>query len=228
MHTELDVHGYVEDLERHLRLVLFGDHGPDADGAVLLVRGALASGDRSKAALLAEATRQLAAVNPGDPEVAAAARHTRGLIADDPAALENAAMGYSSAHSRAWALEDAGVAWAETGDLDKAEDLLRQAYTLYEEAGAAGGMDRVRSFLRGIGIRMRNWHSADRPAFGWDSLTDTERRIAELVGQGLSNREVASRIFLSRHTVAFHLRNVFWKLGITSRVQLARVAAGKA
>ena len=59
----------------------------------------------------------------------------------------------------------------------------------------------------------------------WDSLTDTERTITDLVAQGLSNRQVASRVFLSTHTVAFHLRHVFWKLGVTSRVQLARMAA---
>jgi DNA-binding CsgD family transcriptional regulator len=74
----------------------------------------------------------------------------------------------------------------------------------------------------------RPWTHADRPAFGWDSLTDTERTISGLVAQGLSNRQVASRVFLSTHTVAFHLRHVFWKLDVTSRVQLARMAAEQA
>ena len=50
-------------------------------------------------------------------------------------------------------------------------------------------------------------------------------RVADLVAQGLSNRQVANRVFLSPHTVAFHLRHIFWKLGVTSRVQLARMAA---
>jgi DNA-binding NarL/FixJ family response regulator len=45
------------------------------------------------------------------------------------------------------------------------------------------------------------------------------------VAEGLSNRQAANRVFLSTHTVAFHLRHIFWKLGITSRVQLARIAA---
>ncbi len=65
-------------------------------------------------------------------------------------------------------------------------------------------------------------------AFGWRSLTDTERRIAELVSQGLSNREVASQVFLSAHTVAFHLRHIFWKLDVGSRVQLARLVTENA
>lgn len=58
---------------------------------------------------------------------------------------------------------------------------------------------------------------------GWSELTDSERSVAELVGQGLSNREAGRRLFVSRHTVDYHLRRVFRKLGIKSRVELARV-----
>ncbi|MET0460508.1 MAG: helix-turn-helix transcriptional regulator, partial [Ilumatobacteraceae bacterium] len=54
--------------------------------------------------------------------------------------------------------------------------------------------------------------------------TETERTVAELVAEGLSNQAVASRIFLSRHTVDFHLRHIFRKLGIGSRVVLTRMA----
>ncbi len=113
----------------------------------------------------------------------------------------------------------------DQGDQSQAMVRLSQAYALYQQLGAAGGMTRVRSGLRAAGTRLRHWTHADRPAFGWDSLTDTERRVADLVTQGLSNRQVANRIFLSPHTVAFHLRHIFWKLGVTSRVQLARMAA---
>lgn len=62
----------------------------------------------------------------------------------------------------------------------------------------------------------------ERSAFGWDSLTDTERRVVDLAIEGLANREIAAQMFLSPHTIAFHLRQVFRKLGIRSRVQLAR------
>ena len=58
---------------------------------------------------------------------------------------------------------------------------------------------------------------------GWDSLTETERSVAELVAQGLTNREAGERLFLSRHTVGFHLRSIFRKLGASSRVDLARL-----
>ena len=123
------------------------------------------------------------------------------------------------------ALEDAGRSWVGQGDQRSAEAMLRQAYDLYEELGSAEGTARVRARLRALGTRLCHWTHQDRPAFGWDSLTDTERTITDLVAEGLSNRQVASRVFLSSHTVAFHLRHVFWKLGITSRVQLARMAA---
>lgn len=63
------------------------------------------------------------------------------------------------------------------------------------------------------------------PRLGWSSLTPAQRGVAELVAAGLSNREVAARLFLSRHTVDSHLRQVFTRLGIASRVDLARLVA---
>jgi DNA-binding CsgD family transcriptional regulator len=62
-----------------------------------------------------------------------------------------------------------------------------------------------------------------RPVDGWNSLTNTERRVANLVAEGLANREVAKRMFLSRHTVDYHLRHVYLKLNINSRLQLTRL-----
>ena len=225
MHVELRIHSYVRDLEKHLQLTLFGGGMADPEGAMLLVRGALADGDQARAVALAKQTRRLALITPGDPDMAAAADHARGLIEQDPAALQQAARSYAAARARGSALEDAGNAWAQQGDQSQATTLLSQAYALYEKVGDAGDLARVRSALRAAGTRLRHWTHADRPAFGWDSLTDAERRIADLVAEGLSNRQVANRVFLSTHTVAFHLRHIFWKLGITSRVQLARIAA---
>jgi DNA-binding CsgD family transcriptional regulator len=66
---------------------------------------------------------------------------------------------------------------------------------------------------------------ADRPSFGWEGLTDTEQTPVELVADGLTNREAAARLYLSHHTVDSHLRHIFRKLRINSRVQLARIAA---
>jgi DNA-binding CsgD family transcriptional regulator len=75
-----------------------------------------------------------------------------------------------------------------------------------------------------------NGNSAARPTVGWGSLTESECSVADLVAEGLTNREVATRLFLSRYTVDAHLRHIFHKLGIRSRVELARMVAdhGKA
>ncbi|HEY2704974.1 MAG TPA: LuxR C-terminal-related transcriptional regulator [Candidatus Dormibacteraeota bacterium] len=61
------------------------------------------------------------------------------------------------------------------------------------------------------------------PALGWESLTETERSVAELVSEGRTNREVAASTFLSPHTVGYHLRHIFHKLGVDSRVDLTRL-----
>ncbi|GAA2231040.1 helix-turn-helix transcriptional regulator [Streptomyces nogalater] len=59
---------------------------------------------------------------------------------------------------------------------------------------------------------------------GWASLTPAELRVARLVAEGLTNRAVAQRLCISPHTVDSHLRHAFAKLGISSRVALARLA----
>jgi DNA-binding CsgD family transcriptional regulator len=217
---------YRRDLEEHLRMAVFGPASTTiSESAVLLVRGALARGDRAQATDIARATQSLAAHRPGSPDMAAAAAHVSGLVQRDSAALERAARTYPAPLAQATAFEDAGLACAAHGDHGTAVARLRGAYQLYQQLDRADEMARVRSLLRDDGVALHHWKRADRPAFGWDSLTDTERRIADLVAEGLSNREVAGRVFLSAHTVAFHLRHIFWKLDVGSRVQIARLVA---
>jgi DNA-binding CsgD family transcriptional regulator len=62
-----------------------------------------------------------------------------------------------------------------------------------------------------------------RPTFGWDSLTEAERRVANLVARGHSNKEIGARLYMSHRTVGSHLYRIFPKLGLRSRVQLARI-----
>jgi DNA-binding CsgD family transcriptional regulator len=63
---------------------------------------------------------------------------------------------------------------------------------------------------------------------GLAGLTDTERAIADLVVQGLTNRQIAQRVFVSRHTVDFHLRSIFRKVDVTSRIDLTRQIVSQA
>ena len=64
-----------------------------------------------------------------------------------------------------------------------------------------------------------------RPVVGWSSLSDAELAVVELVVEGLTNREIGDRLFLSRYTVETHLKHVFAKLGVRSRAELAGLAA---
>jgi pimeloyl-ACP methyl ester carboxylesterase/DNA-binding CsgD family transcriptional regulator len=69
-------------------------------------------------------------------------------------------------------------------------------------------------------VRSRSGHAAT----GWASLTEAERSVAMLVAEGLSNPAIATRLFVSRHTVESHLKHAYAKLGISSRVELAGLA----
>jgi|SoiMethySBSTD1v2_1073268.scaffolds.fasta_scaffold191092_1 transcriptional regulator of acetoin/glycerol metabolism len=71
------------------------------------------------------------------------------------------------------------------------------------------------------GARERR-NTASTPAHGWSSLTAAELAVAEQVAQGLTNREAAAHLYLSPHTIDFHLRQVFRKLDVRSRVELTR------
>ena len=63
-----------------------------------------------------------------------------------------------------------------------------------------------------------------RPALGWPSLTPTELTVAAAVAEGLSNPQIAARMFISRGTVTTHLTSIFRKLGISARAELAALA----
>jgi len=67
----------------------------------------------------------------------------------------------------------------------------------------------------------RTYGTRSRPRWGWESLTDTERAVTQLVAEGLTNAEAATRLYMSVHTVDYHLRSIYRKLDIRSRVQLA-------
>jgi DNA-binding CsgD family transcriptional regulator len=165
--------------------------------------------------------------NPFGVTVAGVAAHVRGLVDRDGSALDDAIRIFEKGArplALAAAREDAGALAAEDGDPGGAIVLLGQALETFAAHGATSDAARVRAALRGLGVR-RRLATAARPSHGWAGLTDSEAQVARLVALGLTNREVAERLFVSAHTVSSHLRNAFAKLGINSRVELARLAA---
>ena len=208
-----------EGLPAH-RGLLLGDPAT----APWLTRAALAAGRAELASAVAREAQALAAANPGYPAMDAAAEHSWGLAEQDTARLAEAAQRHPDPWARASAAEDLGVSHARRGDEREAVGQFTAAAEGYQAAGAVADMARVRRRLRRLGVRRRHWtRSAGRPAVGWESLTETEQAVAGLVAQGLSNREVAARMYVSMHTVAFYLRQIFRKLTIGSRVELARI-----
>ena len=78
----------------------------------------------------------------------------------------------------------------------------------------------MRASLRKRGVRVGVRGTRQRPATGWDSLTPTERQVVALAAEGLTSRQIGDRLYISTFTVGSHLRHVYQKLGINSRLQL--------
>jgi DNA-binding CsgD family transcriptional regulator len=99
-----------------------------------------------------------------------------------------------------------------------ARETLADALAFFERLGASHWADRARSELARVGGRA--------PSEG--ALTPAERRVAKLVAEGRTNREVAAALYLSERTIEGHLSRVYGKLGVRSRAQLARQLSGGA
>jgi DNA-binding CsgD family transcriptional regulator len=121
--------------------------------------------------------------------------------------------------------EDTATAFVRHGHADRAHSLLDQAIGIYERLDAARDLARADAALRRLGVRRGIRTARKRPQFGWGSLTPTELTVVSLVADGLSNRQIGERLFISRRTVQAHLAHVFAKLDISSRAQLAAESA---
>lgn len=117
--------------------------------------------------------------------------------------------------------EDAGACLVRAGRGGEAVPVLEEALEFYLRTGAHRGVSRLDAALRALGVRRRRPGQLHRSPVGWDSLTNSEVRVARLAAEGLTNPQIGDRLFISRRTVATHLANAFRKLGITNRVQLA-------
>jgi DNA-binding CsgD family transcriptional regulator len=98
---------------------------------------------------------------------------------------------------------------------------LREARDLFDALGAAPWSGRAREELRASGESSRR-----RAEHLWEKLTPQELHIAQLAAEGLSNKEIGARLYLSHRTVGYHLQRIFAKTGVTSRSMLRPVLAG--
>ena len=160
----------------------------------------------------------------GAPWALAAAEHGRALLCADDEAEPHfvAALELHASAGRPFDRARTELAFGEylrrARRRLEAREHLRAALDGFEALGAAAWADRVRTELRASGQTARK-----RDVSTLDELTAQELQIASFVAEGLSNRDVAAQLFLSPRTIDFHLRNVFRKLGISSRIELARL-----
>jgi DNA-binding CsgD family transcriptional regulator len=225
-----DKHAIAEALEpirEQLAVGCFGISITQHQRLPQLTHMALTADQPEAAASFAQAASTLAGQNPHVESLLAAEAHAGGLIAHDSNLLEEAVEHAAQSELRlleAAAREDLGRTLAAQNDTQAAALHFEHAHDLYVRAGAHNDSARTRASLRAIGIRKRQTTVA-RAEHGWESLTKSERRVADLIAQGMSNREAANELFLSPDTVNTHLRHAFLKLGIRSRVMLARIVA---
>ena len=121
------------------------------------------------------------------------------------------------------ALEDYGRCLTRT-DRVGGVAVLGRALELYLALGAEWDARRVRGRLAELGVRRRIVATREGGS-GLTSLTGAESQVARLVSDGITNREIADRLFLSPHTVNSHLRHIYDKLAINSRTELTRIVA---
>ncbi|MEV6823883.1 AAA family ATPase [Amycolatopsis sp. NPDC051102] len=190
------------------------------------LRLAVETGD---AATAAEVGARVGAITAGAgvPHRRALGLYCRGLAERDAATLLRAADGYRDAGRplpQAKALEAAAIAFAGAGDRGSARAAFTRTLDLCAGLGAHWDVARLRARFRGFGIRRGPTVKHRQATHGWDSLTPTETKIAGLVVAGLSNPQIAARLFLSPRTVATHVSHILAKLGVHSRIDIAREA----
>ena len=185
----------------------------------------LALGDPESARRLAEEELELARAF-GAPRALGVAKRAAGLVAGGERGellLREAveAFGLGDARlERARALADLGAMLRRRNRRTEARELLREALDAAHRAGAKRLAEQAETELRATGARPRRVVLT-----GLESLTASERRIAELAGGGMTNREIAQTLFVTARTVEGHLTSVFRKLQLDSRDELPAALA---
>jgi DNA-binding CsgD family transcriptional regulator len=219
-----DIHEAVRWLSCDTEQV-FNPLWPNAfDQLILSARVALVAGDAGLRARVLRSVELLERDSSDVPLFSGVVRYTRGILERDAAGLVDAAAALRIDRPllSACAAEDAGGELAHRGSNSPAVDQFNDAFELYVVCGAAADARRVARRLRCLGVQRRISNQA-RDKTGWNSLTNAELKIVNLLADGATNKVVAERLHLSPNTVKSHVRNVFAKLGINSRAQLTNL-----
>jgi DNA-binding CsgD family transcriptional regulator len=192
--------------------------------AAWLVRATRKLGDEALARRVVSQAVALAARNGRLRSVSAAATHAGGLLDRNPERVLAAGAAHLDPWAAASAREDAGkLLAARPAERQRAVEALESAVDGYADSAAPRDARRVVSRLRSLGVRRGRYPKyADQDSVNTNSLTNTEAAVAELVSQGFTNSQVGERLFISGHTVAFHLKKIFRKMNVASRVELTR------
>jgi DNA-binding CsgD family transcriptional regulator len=216
-----DIEGAREDLADFARRRARWNTFPTLVPPLLVAPALAAPGDAEETAARAE--RMLREARTWDtPRAIGMALHACGLaevgergldmLGEAVAVLDESPARLEHAH----ALADLGGALRQSGRPEEARDPLRRALDLADACGARPLAERARHELRAAGVRPRRARMS-----GSEALTASERRVAEMAAEGLSNPEIAQALFVTKKTVEAHLGSAYRKLGINSRARLA-------
>jgi DNA-binding CsgD family transcriptional regulator len=200
------------NLELLTRYLFAAGRTADAERAAAAARACAEEVDLRLAHAMAELASAAVEHEAGNPSSAA----RRALTA--VAALEGVGDVFDAARARVVA----GRALAAAGDRDAAATELERAAAAFASFGSARYQAEAEQELRKLGRRVYRRSAGAAEQVGVAALTERELRLARLVVDRKTNPQIAAELFLSQKTVEAHLRNIFRKVGVSSRVELAR------
>lgn len=188
-----------------------------------LVRLLMAEGRTGDARSIATILNQAASVSGTDTD-RARAFHAGGLIDGNAAALVEAADLLESVGRVTESIRtrtDAAIVLADEGHTTEATATATDVADWFQLRGADAELAPVDALLRSLGVHRGSRAKRTRAKTGWDAVTPTEMRVLELVAEGLTNRQIGDRLFVSPRTVESHISKLFPKLNASSRTELA-------
>jgi DNA-binding CsgD family transcriptional regulator/tetratricopeptide (TPR) repeat protein len=183
------------------------------------------AGDQEFCAACVDIAEIAAARNPGVASIEGIALNVRGRSGKDLDIIAQSADVLTRSPRpvlRAFGADSYGRALLTAGQRSDGLAWLDRAWDEYHQMGAWAWRAQVQHAMREAGARKLKWSATTgKPPAGWPSLTEAERRVATLIGSGHTNKSAAAELGVSVNTIGTHLRAVFGKLGLQSRVQLA-------